>query len=76
MASRRDVSESTSKSTRLLGRGRAIVLLPSHRGGLRVGAINEEHSSLPSGTVISQSPGPMAKLDRGGSITLVVSAGP
>src|SRR5664280_2624847 len=32
MASRRDVSESTSRSTRLLGRGRAVALSSFHRG--------------------------------------------
>jgi hypothetical protein len=36
MDSRRDVSESTSRSTRLLGRGVPSLFLPSHRGLLGV----------------------------------------
>ncbi|MDH2425679.1 Stk1 family PASTA domain-containing Ser/Thr kinase [Sphaerisporangium sp. TRM90804] len=44
--------------------------------GFKVKVVRQQHPVVPEGNVISQSPGPGAKLTSGTTITLVVSEGP
>ena len=64
------------KVPKLAGQTQAAATAALTKAGLKVTTSQDYSKSVPSGSVISTSPGPGASVAKGGTVNLVVSQGP